>query len=149
MNTTIDFDEAKRLYELGMTHKEVGKILGFADTSIGYLFKKNGYKSRPRKPRSCKGSSNNNWKEKGVKYSALHHRVWSAKGKPKRCDVCGIDKPNIIYEWANLTGKYDDVNDYKRMCHSCHCKYDERHLHFKHQKKAGLGELFARAWEAV
>jgi hypothetical protein len=30
------------------------------------------------------------------------------------------------YEWANLTGRYDDVKDYARMCISCHRKYDKK-----------------------
>ena len=27
-------------------------------------------------------------------------------------------------EWANLTGEYQDVTDYARMCVSCHRKFD-------------------------
>ena len=32
-----------------------------------------------------------------------------------------------IYDWANLTGKFYDVNDYKQMCRSCHSIFDGRH----------------------
>ena len=39
------------------------------------------------------------------------------------------------YDWANLTGHYDDPNDYKRMCRSCHWKYDERIKNIKHMRK--------------
>lgn len=28
------------------------------------------------------------------------------------------------YLWANLTGRYQDVNDYRRMCASCHGRFD-------------------------
>ncbi len=28
------------------------------------------------------------------------------------------------YEWATLTGRYDDVMDYKRLCASCHKRFD-------------------------
>lgn len=44
--------------------------------------------------------------------------------EPKRCDVCSTEEANKHYDWANLTGKYHDVTDYKRMCRSCHWKYD-------------------------
>jgi len=47
------------------------------------------------------------------------------------CEVCGAKDQNRSYDWANLTGKYDDPSDYKRMCRSCHWKYDKKHLNFK------------------
>ena len=28
------------------------------------------------------------------------------------------------YEWANMTGDYDNPKDYKRMCKKCHHKQD-------------------------
>ena len=28
------------------------------------------------------------------------------------------------FEWANLTGSYEDIDDYARMCCSCHRSYD-------------------------
>jgi len=45
-------------------------------------------------------------------------------GLVDRCDVCGTTEPGKHYDWANLTGRYEDVNDYKRMCRSCHFKHD-------------------------
>jgi len=30
------------------------------------------------------------------------------------------------YEWCNLTGKYEDIMDYARMCIPCHRKYDKK-----------------------
>lgn len=41
-----------------------------------------------------------------------------------KCEKCGTNEPNKTYDWANLTGNYDDVNDYKMMCRSCHFKMD-------------------------
>ena len=57
-------------------------------------------------------------------YSAFHRRVYTKRGLPKECTVCGIKDPTKRYEWANLNGKYNDINDYKRMCKSCHMLYD-------------------------
>jgi len=34
------------------------------------------------------------------------------------------------YQWASLTGDYADINDYKRMCQSCHAKYDKIYKNF-------------------
>lgn len=54
----------------------------------------------------------------------LHHVLTQvARGKPARCDRCGITSAGR-YEWANLTGKYTDIYDYQRMCVSCHRQYD-------------------------
>lgn len=47
-------------------------------------------------------------------------------GRPKRCEECGTTDSLKTYDWANLNGKYEDLNDYKRMCRSCHWKYDDR-----------------------
>ena len=53
-----------------------------------------------------------------------HQRVDKARGQPKRCAVCGTRDLRKRYEWANLTGNYANVRDYKRMCSSCHAKFD-------------------------
>ena len=34
------------------------------------------------------------------------------------------DDESKKYDWANLTGNYNDPKDYKRMCKSCHLRYD-------------------------
>ena len=61
-----------------------------------------------------------------VGYIAFHHRVESKKGKPNQCEVCGTIDKNRWYDWANLTGNYNDINDYKRMCVPCHMLYDKK-----------------------
>ena len=84
-------------------------------------------KIKTRVPKNSKqtGSDNPNWKGDKAGYSALHYRVCKARGKPKKCEVCKTTKKNKRYQWANLTGNYSDVNDYKRMCQSCHGKHDK------------------------
>lgn len=69
------------------------------------------------------GERNPMWKGDGAGYKAFHYRVKKALGQPKKCEICGTIK-SPRYEWANLTGKYNDIKDYKRMCRSCHAKFD-------------------------
>ena len=55
-------------------------------------------------------------------YQALHLRVESTRGKPKKCAFC--QRTSGRFEWANMTGDYADVWDYIRLCVSCHRAYD-------------------------
>lgn len=72
--------------------------------------------------RSCSKSKENHplWKGDAAKYVALHQRVWREFGKASAC-VWGCEG---TYEWANMTGRYEDVYDYTSMCVSCHQSYD-------------------------
>ena len=57
-------------------------------------------------------------------YRAVHLWVQKWKGIPKKCESCGTEKAKK-YEWANIDHKYCRVlEDYIRMCTSCHRKYD-------------------------
>jgi len=58
-------------------------------------------------------------------YMRNHARVRSLRGQPKKCEICATEDPREFYEWANLSGKYDDPGDYKRMCRKCHRQYDK------------------------
>jgi hypothetical protein len=59
-------------------------------------------------------------------YASAHIAVSKARGKPAECVDCGLTGPeNGPYEWANLTGDYTNVYDYRRMCRSCHRKFDK------------------------
>jgi hypothetical protein len=73
-----------------------------------------------------KGKYHPAWKENTIVYSTLHGRLKRYKGKANKCDVCGEGRKNKRYEWANLTGNYSDINDYKKMCKSCHTLYDNK-----------------------
>ena len=57
-------------------------------------------------------------------YVRAHLAVNKARGKPKECSVCETTDPERVYDWANLTGHYDDITDYGRMCRKCHRAYD-------------------------
>lgn len=52
------------------------------------------------------------------------------RGTPQQCEICGTQDPRRAYDWANLSGNHHDPKDYKRMCRSCHWKYDKKHLNF-------------------
>ena len=58
-----------------------------------------------------------------TEYKRYHKRVrdqrGSATGLP--CTNCGSTK---FCTWANQTGKYDDIMDYKIMCSKCHSDFD-------------------------
>lgn len=120
----IDFNQVKILYESGMTQTEIAKKFGVSQKMIYGIFKRNGYKCRIAAKRDQRGSKNHSWKGKSATYSALHYRVQSVKGKAYKCEECGRSDSDIKYDWANQTGKYNDIEDYKMMCRSCHFKKD-------------------------
>lgn len=69
-----------------------------------------------------KGEDHHQWKGDEASYSAFHFRVVAAKGRPQKCEECGTTEGKMC--WCNLTGDYDNVDDYKRMCRSCHQRMD-------------------------
>lgn len=107
-----------------MSQSEVGANYGTTQKVVYSWFKKLGIKSRIPYKRNQKGENNSSWKGDNATYAALHYRVESQRGKPKICMACGTQDASV-YEWCNLTGKYQDVNDYMRMCRKCHRKYDK------------------------
>lgn len=44
---------------------------------------------------------------------------------PQKCEECGTADKNKTYDWASISKKYNDPNDYKRLCRSCHWKLDK------------------------
>jgi len=119
----INMDKAIKLYESGMTQIEVGKILNTTQKVIYSRFKKINYKCRIAKKRNQERENNASWKGSLAGYAALHYRVIKAKGSPSLCEECGTTESKR-FEWANLTKNYSDINDYKRLCKSCHAKFD-------------------------
>jgi hypothetical protein len=73
-----------------------------------------------------KGVHSANYKGENVKYSGLHIWIRRQLGEPKKCEVCGSETAKK-YEWANIDHKYRrNLIDWKRMCTSCHKKYDNK-----------------------
>ena len=114
----------KFYYDEMLSQKEIGEKYNTTQKVVFTWFKKHGIKSRIAYKRNQVGENNHSWKGDKATYSALHHRVKKARGNPKICMACGTQEAKR-FEWCNLTGRYEDVNDYMRMCVPCHRKYDK------------------------
>src|ERR1700735_2190867 len=75
-----------------------------------------------QKPRPS-GPEHYAWKGEGAGYKAKHYRVSHVRGRASSC-VWGCTETKR-FEWANLTGDYEDPDDYAAMCISCHRRYDD------------------------
>lgn len=73
-------------------------------------------------------------------YSSGHKKISQLKGQPKKCEKCGTEDINLRYEWANLTGNYNDIDDYRRMCQPCHIKFDNSATRGENHPKHKLTE---------
>ena len=114
------------LYDSGCTQQEIAAQIGISQKVIWNIMRRHGIQARVAAKRDQRGAKNSTWKGDDAGYQALHLRVERARGKEKRCEECGTTEQSKSYDWANLTGKYEDINDYKRLCRSCHWKLDEK-----------------------
>jgi len=123
--TPVDANEIQRLYESGLTQDEIALKLGTTQKVIYKAMRRNGIPARVAAKRDQRGERNHMWKGDGASVSAFHIRLSrTTKRDRKVCEVCGTSDPAHWYDWANLTGHYEDQNDYKLMCRSCHRRYD-------------------------
>ena len=113
----------ENLYKQGLTQREIAERYKVTQKIVWRWMRDLGIKTRVPKNNKQTGDKNPNWKGDKAGYSALHYRICKAKGKPQKCDKCGTTK-KTRYQWANLTGDYNNLDDYKRMCQSCHAKFD-------------------------
>ena len=93
-------------YEVGLPKKLISKILDMQEEP-------------PKR--------GNRWKGNKAGYHATHAWFSTNYGTPNYCEFCrGESKKAKTYEWALIKGKkYSrDREDYMRLCHSCHVKYD-------------------------
>ncbi len=127
----FDIEKAIKIYESGKTQTEVAAILGTTQKIVHQRFKRAGYKCRIAKKRNQCRENNDSWRGESASYAAFHYRIKALFGNPKRCEICGTTDPQKHYDWANLTGDYPNLQDYKRMCRSCHWKYDDKKTNFK------------------
>lgn len=118
-------EDVRRLYiDDGRSQVEVAAAMGTTQKVIWNLMRRHGLETRPQIKRDQRGPKNDSWKGSAAGYAALHLRVYTERGCPRKCEVCGTTDRRKRYEWANLTGQYDDPQDYKRMCTSCHHRHD-------------------------
>jgi hypothetical protein len=116
-------ERVKLLYSAGKTQDEIATVLGRSRKFVQGVFRRNGMKARVAAKRDQRGPRNSSWKGDRAGYQALHLRVYQAKGRPTACSVCGTTTARA-FDWANLTGNYQDITDYAAMCRSCHWRYD-------------------------
>jgi hypothetical protein len=80
--------------------------------------------------------------DKEIPYKTLHNRVRRLYGRPSLCEVCGTTTAKR-FEWANVTGVYAiGRENWKRMCHSCHSRFDftDKHKQALNSGKRGRRE---------
>jgi len=133
--TKVDIKKVIQLYESGMTQAEVAEEMGLTQKIIWARLKEVGYICRVAKKRDQAREKNSSWKGSNVGYSAFHFRIRALRGRPKKCEQCKTTDIKKTYDWANLTGKFDDPKDYKRLCRSCHFKMDKVILNIKHMRR--------------
>lgn len=135
-------DEGKiiSLYESGMTKQEVADSLGITRKIVENTFKRNGLKFRRAIKRDQAGPKNHLWAGNNPSYGAAHKRLVRKFGNPKKCDFCGTTDESKKYDWANLTGDYSNINDFRRLCRSCHWKHDQTRLNFTRGKSNELSK---------
>ncbi|WP_374709425.1 hypothetical protein [Novosphingobium capsulatum] len=115
------------MYAEGLTQAEIGVALGLTQKIVFNVMRRHSIRARVAAKRDQFGSSNHAWKGDLAGKSALHRRLYSRFGKPSHCSQCGTSEA-AHYDYANLTGQYEDLEDYAPMCRSCHWKYDEKIL---------------------
>lgn len=131
-------DYVREHYAKGKTQTEIATDLGLTQKVVFNVMRRHSIKARVAVKRDQFGNKNHMWKGDQASIYAFHRRLYSRFGNPEQCSVCGTrDSEN--YDYANLTGKYEDINDYAPMCRSCHWKYDNKILNIKHMEKKMAG----------
>ena len=122
----IDDQLLTKLHESGGTQEECAKALGVSRKVIFNALKRLGIATHKAAKRDQSGDKNTGWRGSEATLSNKHRRLYRAFGQPNKCDECGTTDPAKTYDWANLTGDYDNPSDFKRMCRSCHSKFDKK-----------------------
>lgn len=83
--------------------------------------------------RKLKDEKSSNWKGDDVKYIGLHNWVRKHLGIPDTCKICGKNGlSGYKIHWANKGHTYKrNLDDWIRLCCSCHQKYDKSYLKMK------------------
>lgn len=122
-------------YAAGLSQVEIAERYGTTQKVVWRAMRRFGIKARTAAKRNQRGPLNDSWKGSAVTYAAFHKRMEALKGKPKKCEECGTTDDRKTYDWANLTGRYDDPDDYRRMCRTCHWKHDKKILNIKRMQE--------------
>jgi hypothetical protein len=115
----------RELYGSGLTQAEIAAQIGRSQKVIWNCMRRHGITARLAAKRDQRGEKNSYWKADAAGKQAFHRRLYALYGKPTKCTVCRTTESEH-YDYANLSGRYEDINDYAAMCRSCHCKYDDK-----------------------
>ena len=111
------------MYQANHTQSEIAAAIGASQKVVWNLMRRSGIAARIAAKRDQWGERNHQWSGDEAGKQALHRRLYSRFGKPCKCSKCGTEEAKH-YDYANLTGRYEDLSDYAPMCRSCHWKYD-------------------------
>ena len=125
--------QVQELYAGGATVAEIAEAIGPGYRAQTLVERFVDERRKVGKRDQC-GPLNDSWRGDEAGYSAMHLRVIAARGRPKWCACCDTTDPSITYHWANLSGHYEDIRDYARLCPSCHRRLDAR-------RRAQLGRM--------
>ena len=121
--TKLPEQQIRELYEAGKTQAEIAEAMGVSQKVVWRFMQRRNIQSRgPFRFEQKPGEANSNWIGDDATYAAFHARVEAIYGKPPLCAHCQATEGR--FEWANLTGHYEDVKDYIRLCLSCHRRFD-------------------------
>ena len=107
-------EEVKKLYEAGMSQQQLSEKYGLPSGNVSAFMKRHSIKVRPKEIRQLRGKQHPLW-TKNPTYAACHQRIQNLRGSPSKCETCGTSDSNK---------RYADPTDYKRLCVSCHRKFD-------------------------
>lgn len=126
-STKLDVGQVRSMYETGHTQAEIAVYMGTTQKVIWRFMRNNGIKARKAAKRDQRGEKNSSWKGEKALYGSYHQRVKSNRGRASDygCCVCGAKGQGRFFDWANLTGNYNDIMDYAPMCRPCHREYDK------------------------
>lgn len=121
-----EIEMISREYAAGRSVLSIADDIGRSRKYVQSVMKRAGIKPRVAKNTKQSGPLNPNWRGDDAGYDALHRRLYTRFGKPSSCAVCNTTEAKR-FDYANLSGRYEDIEDYAPMCRSCHAIYDSRH----------------------
>lgn len=136
-------ERVRELYAGGMSMIEVASATGTSTKVLHRLMPRAGIARRPAIKREQRGPANSNWTGIEAGYNTMHRRVEALRGKPQRCELC--DQAEGIFDWANVSGRYSDSDDYARLCRSCHIAYDTNRRKATGARTMPASEIRARS----
>lgn len=127
-------EHIRKAYAANKTQTEIALEVGTTQKVIFNIMRRHGIQARIPAKRDQRGEKNAYWKGRLAGKQALHRRLYARHGKPTCCTVCGSTSAKA-YDYANLSGRYEDLSDYAAMCRSCHWKYDGKILNIRKMRR--------------